>query len=76
MLKRFTFMFTRKSLFILILLLLGGGIFFAVQSSSTYDDPQSKYEKIFQIVAEMLEDGHFSPQKIDDQFSRKVFKNI
>jgi carboxyl-terminal processing protease len=74
MLKRFSFMFTKKSLFILIFLLLGGGIFYAVQSSSTYNDPQTKYEKIFQLVAEMLEDGHFAPQKIDDQFSRKVFK--
>jgi carboxyl-terminal processing protease len=67
-------MFTKKGLFILILLLLGGGIFFAVQSSSTNNDPQTKYEKIFQLVAEMLEDGHFSPQKLNDEFSRKVFK--
>ena len=74
MLNRFSFMFTRKSLFILTFLILGGGIFFAVQSSSTQNEPQSKYEKILQLIAEMLEDGHFAPRKIDDDFSRQVFK--
>lgn len=72
--KPLIFMFTKKGLIFLVIFLLGGSIFFAVKSSSTYDDPQTKYEKIFQLVAEMLEDGHFAPQKIDDQFSRKVFK--
>lgn len=69
-------MFSKKGIFILILLMLAGGLFFAVQSSATFPDPQTKYEKILQLIAEMLEDGHFAPRKIDDDFSRQVFKSI
>jgi carboxyl-terminal processing protease len=66
-------MFTKKSLFIILLLVLGGGIFYAVQSSSTRRDSGSKYERILLLVGEMLEEGHFSPKKIDDKFSKEVF---
>ncbi len=65
-------MFTKKSLVFIIVLTLGGGIFYAVQSSSSHKSPQDKYERILQLVGEMLEDGHFSPRKIDDKFSRDV----
>jgi carboxyl-terminal processing protease len=67
-------MFSKKSLFILLLLVVGGGIFFAVQSSGTRNVPTNRYERILVLVGEMLEEGHFSPKKIDDQFSKDVFQ--
>lgn len=66
-------MFSKKSLFFLLVLVIGGGIFYAVQSSSTKKVPTSRYERILVLVGEMLEEGHFSPKKIDDQFSKDVF---
>ncbi len=67
-------MVTKKSLLILLVIILGGGIFYAVQSSSRSGNPENKYERILQLVGEMLEDGHFSPRKIDDKFSQDVFR--
>jgi carboxyl-terminal processing protease len=66
-------MFSKKSLFILLLLVVGGGIFYAVQSSATRNIPTNRYERILVLVGEMLEEGHFSPKKIDDAFSKEVF---
>lgn len=43
------------------------------KSSST---PPSKYEKILKLVGEMLTQGHFSPQDVNDEFSKKVFKKF
>jgi len=67
-------MFTRKSLVILLLLTIGGGVFYAVRSSSTKVNPNDKYEKIMQLVGEMLEDAHYSPRSINDRFSKDVLK--
>ena len=66
-------MFSKKSLLIILLLVLGGGVFYAVKSSQTLDDPKSRYEKVLRLVGEMLEEGHFSPRKIDDDFSKDIF---
>ncbi|MBX9784001.1 MAG: carboxy terminal-processing peptidase [Chitinophagaceae bacterium] len=69
-------MFSKKSLFLLLLLVVGGGIFYAVQSSSTRKLPGTRYERILVLVGEMLEEGHFSPKKIDDKFSKEVFNKF
>jgi carboxyl-terminal processing protease len=69
-------MFSKKSLFILLVLVIGGGIFYAVQSSSTKKLPSTRYERILVLVGEMLEEGHFSPKKIDDKFSKDVFNRF
>ncbi|HSC52906.1 MAG TPA: carboxy terminal-processing peptidase [Phnomibacter sp.] len=37
-------------------------------------EPANKYEKILTIVGEILEQGHYSPKKLDDNFSKLVFK--
>lgn len=66
-------MFSKKSLFILFVLVIGGGIFYAVQSSSARKIPTTRYERILVLVGEMLEEGHFSPKKIDDKYSKEVF---
>jgi carboxyl-terminal processing protease len=69
--KLLSFMFTKKSLFIIIVLVLGSSVFFAVRSSS-HKTPVNRYEKVLALIGEMLEDGHFSPKKIDDNFSKEV----
>ncbi|MBI5371429.1 MAG: carboxy terminal-processing peptidase [Sphingobacteriales bacterium] len=38
--------------------------------------PPGNYEKIMRLVGQMLSEGHYSPQSIDDGFSKKVFKKF
>lgn len=35
--------------------------------------PPSKYEEILKLVGEMLSQAHYSPQQINDAFSKKIF---
>lgn len=56
-----------------LLIFLFAGILIAFNSSG-YNNPPDKYQKIFQEVTEILEDAHFSPRKIDDAFSKDIFK--
>lgn len=62
----------------LVLLLVVGASFLAFKSlgKSNSDLPPGNYEKIMRLVGEMLTQGHFSPQPIDDVFSKKVFKKF
>ncbi|MGQ0739773.1 MAG: carboxy terminal-processing peptidase [Bacteroidota bacterium] len=39
-------------------------------------DPPSKYEDILRLVGKMLTDAHYSPQDINDAFSKKVYKKF
>lgn len=39
-----------------------------------HENPPSKYEKILHNVGEMLEEIHYSPKEINDDFSKEVFK--
>ena len=39
-------------------------------------NPPSKYEQILKLVGEMLSQAHYSPQDINDDFSKKVFKKF
>jgi carboxyl-terminal processing protease len=36
------------------------------------DNPKSKYAKVLRNVGILLEEGHYSPKKIDDAFSKQV----
>ena len=38
--------------------------------------PPSKYEKILKLVGEMLTQAHYSPQELNDAFSKKIFKKF
>ncbi|MFN5931886.1 MAG: hypothetical protein ACK42F_09880, partial [Sphingobacteriales bacterium] len=60
-------MLNRKSLPVLLVVAAIG--LFMTFSCQGLDNP-TKYERIFKQVAEMLEDGHYSPHKIDDNFSK------
>jgi carboxyl-terminal processing protease len=65
-------MFTRKTA-PFVAILLAAGLLFAASTSGIIDPPD-KYQKIFQEVTELLEDAHYSPKKIDDAFSRAIFR--
>jgi carboxyl-terminal processing protease len=50
------------------------GIFLAFNTmGKTNTPPPSKYEKILQMVGEILRQGHFSPKDINDDFSKQVY---
>lgn len=66
-------MLNRKSLPVLLVVAAIG--LFMTFSCQGLDNP-TKYERIFKQVAEMLEDGHYSPHKIDDNFSKEIFKKF
>ena len=70
-------MMSRKFLPVL-LVLTGAGLFlaFQTQGKSDNDNPKSRYSKVLRNVGLMLEQGHYSPKKIDDEFSRHVLKKF
>jgi carboxyl-terminal processing protease len=61
-----------------LFLFIAGGLFLAYttmgRGDKGNDNPKSKYEKILRNVGIILEEGHYSPKKIDDNFSKEVFK--
>jgi len=64
-------MLSRKSLPVAILFVVAA--FFVAFNSLGIGNPPDKYELIFRQVTEMLEVAHFSPKKVDDEFSKKIF---
>lgn len=61
-----------------ILVLTAASVFVAFQSQgkSDYDNPKSKYTRILRNVGLLLEQGHYSPKSIDDNFSKEVLKKF
>ncbi len=62
-----------------ILILTGASLFVAFQSqgkSGNDDNPKSRYSKVLRNVGILLEEGHYSPKKIDDSFSKLVLKKF
>ncbi len=71
-------MVKRKNLPI-VLIILGAGLFLAFRTlgiGGGSKPPATKYEKILHTVGEMLSEAHYSPKKIDDNFSKEVFKKF
>ncbi|MGB3008353.1 MAG: carboxy terminal-processing peptidase [Chitinophagaceae bacterium] len=62
----------------LVIMMIVAASFLAFKTMGTgtrsLKNPPSKYEKILKLVGEMLTQAHYSPQNINDAFSKKVFK--
>ncbi len=66
-----------KKFFPVLLVLLVASFFFAFSKShSNNDNPKSRYEKILRNIGLILEEGHFSPKKIDDAFSKNTLNSF
>lgn len=62
-----------------VLVLTIASVFLAFQSkgrSDNDDNPKSKYAKVLRNVGILLEEGHYSPKKIDDAFSKQVLNKF
>jgi carboxyl-terminal processing protease len=71
------FMMSKKFIPV-ILVLTASSLFIAFQTQgrTDNDNPKSKYSKVLRNVGLLLEQGHYSPKKIDDQFSKQVLKKF
>lgn len=63
-----------KRLPIVIMMIVAGSFLAFKTLGNNSSTPPGKYEKILKLVGDMLTQGHFSPQDINDDFSKKVFK--
>lgn len=69
-------MFSKRTLPVL-LLFLGAGLIVAFNTFGWGGgSPAGKYEKILHNVGDMLKEIHYSPKKIDDEFSKTLFKKF
>lgn len=65
-----------------MLVLVCASLFIAFKSqgktegSALDENPKLRYSKVIKNVGILLEEGHFSPRKIDDEFSKIVFKRF
>jgi carboxyl-terminal processing protease len=74
MIKAFDYMFSKKSLPVIALLLCAGLVVGFKSLGWGGGNPPTKYEKILHNVGDMLAQIHYSPKKIDDIFSKEIFK--
>jgi carboxyl-terminal processing protease len=76
--KVLKYMLQRKNLPIVAMLSLAGLIlaFKSLGFGLGNGNPPTKYEKILHNVGEMLAEIHYSPKKIDDNFSKEIFKKF
>jgi carboxyl-terminal processing protease len=69
--------FMSKHFFSIVIGLTITGLFFGYQSqgrSDFEDGPKARHAKILKNVGILLEEGHYSPKKLDDVFSKQVLK--
>lgn len=60
-----------------VILMIFAGLFLAFQTMGTSTkNPPNKYEEILKLVGQMLTQAHYSPQDINDDFSKKIFKKF
>ncbi|HLI92238.1 MAG TPA: hypothetical protein VKU83_01450, partial [Puia sp.] len=72
MLKVLKYMVNKRNLPV-VLLILGAGVFVAFRTFGIGGNPPSKDETILHNVGEYLQELHYSPKPIDDNFSLEVF---
>ena len=75
-----SFMMSKKFIPVM-LVLMSIGLFIGFKSmgssdGNTEENPKLRYAKILRNVGILLEEGHFSPKKIDDEFSKAVLKRF
>ena len=58
---------------ILLVVLFTAGLFIAFTSNVNNDFSDNPKQKLLTIVGELLEKQHYSPQSINDDFSKKIF---
>ena len=51
-------------------------IAYSTQGKNEKDNPKSKYAKVLRNVGIILEEGHYSPKKIDDNLNREIKDKI
>lgn len=61
-----------------LLVLTVAGLFLCFKTLGKTDDdnPKSRFAKVLRNLGMLLEQGHYSPKKIDDAFSKDVFKRF
>jgi len=59
------------------MLILIGGLFFAFNTIKTanQESPELRHRKLLSTIGQLLESEHYSPRKVDDEFSKEVFDN-
>lgn len=58
-----------------LLMIVFAGLFLAFETmGSGKTNPPDKYSDIMKLVGQMLTQAHYSPQEVDDAFSKKIFK--
>lgn len=69
-------MMSKKVLPLLLVLLAGGLLWTFTSSGKTPDDDlKAKQQQLLVMVGSILEKNHYDPKKIDDNFSKIIFKN-
>ena len=65
-------MLSKKFLPVVVVFIVAS--FLLAVRSSGFGNPPDRFELIFKQVAEMLEQVHYSPKPINDEFSKNIFK--
>lgn len=73
--KIIQFMFKRKVL-PLTLIVIFAASFFAFKYQSGDKNEQTKQQKILTAISSIIEEIHYDPKKIDDNFSKDLFKKF
>jgi len=68
------FMKSTKGLILLVVFLVGG--LFVAFSNNGEPEPKTQEPRLLAIVGELLEKQHYSPQNINDDFSKKIFNKF
>lgn len=69
-------MMSKKVLPVLLILLVGGLLWaFTSSGKSPDDDVKARQQQLLVLVGSILEKNHYDPKKIDDNFSKIIFKN-
>jgi carboxyl-terminal processing protease len=50
--------------------------FNTIGAGTSNTNPPSKYEQILKLVGQMLSEGHYKPQDLNDAFSKKIYKKF